>query len=118
MEQTLIEKALELRRAYRAAYAGAKRKGGSRPVSSGGYRNLRTRGGTGVNNIKIAKSRKADLILQALLSARTVREAALTIKVSEKTIYNYLHDPEFERLYNAQRADIIRGVANPTYATA
>ena len=60
----------------------------------------------------MGKSRKADNILQALLTHRTIREAAQTAKVSERVIYDYLADPAFESRYRAARDDIIRGVSN------
>ena len=60
----------------------------------------------------MGKSRKADNILQALLTHRTIREAAQASKVSERVIYDYLADPAFENRYRAARDDIIRGVCN------
>lgn len=56
--------------------------------------------------------RKADKILQALLTHRTIREAAKAAAISERTIYDYLADPDFEARYKAARDDIIRGVSN------
>jgi len=60
----------------------------------------------------MGKSRKADSILQALLSHRTIREAAQAARVSERVIYDYLNDPAFEARYKAARDDVIRGVSN------
>ena len=60
----------------------------------------------------MSKGRKADAILQALLAERTIREAAASAKVSERVIYDYLKDPDFEKRYKAARDDIIRGVSN------
>ena len=60
----------------------------------------------------MGKSRKADVILQALLAHRTIREAAAAAGVSERVIYDYLADPGFEERYKAARDDIIRGVSN------
>ena len=59
-----------------------------------------------------AMIRNADIILQALLTHRTIREAAQAAKVSERVIYDYLKDPVFESRYRAIRDDIIRGVSN------
>ena len=60
----------------------------------------------------VSKSRKADNILQALLAHRTIREAAAAAGVSERVVYDYLSDPDFEARYKASRDDIIRGVSN------
>jgi len=60
----------------------------------------------------MAKNQNEDIILQALLSTRTVTEAAKSANVSIRTIYNYLEDPAFEARYKAARGDIVRGVAN------
>jgi len=60
----------------------------------------------------MSRSRKADTILQALLSSRTIREAAQVAKASERVIYDYLADPAFDARYKAARDDIIRGVSN------
>ena len=58
------------------------------------------------------KGRKADALLQALLTHRTVKEAAQAARVSERVVYSYLSDPAFESRYKAARDDIIRGVSN------
>ena len=60
----------------------------------------------------MSRSRKADTILQALLTNRTIREAAAAAQVSERIVYSYLADPAFEARYKAARHDIIRGVSN------
>ena len=60
----------------------------------------------------MSRSRKADNILQALLTHRTVRKAAEAAHVSERVMYNYLSDPAFDARYKAARDDIIRGVSN------
>jgi len=60
----------------------------------------------------MSRSRKTDNILQALLTTRTIKEAAESARVSERVIYNYLSDPTFKSLYNAAREDIMRGVSN------
>ena len=60
----------------------------------------------------MAKDRKADALLQALLAHRTIREAAVAANVSERTVYNHLSDPAFEARYQAARDDVIRGISN------
>ena len=60
----------------------------------------------------MSKNRKADRILQALLTHRTIREAAVAAKVSERAVYDYLKDPDFDVRYKAARDDVIRGVSN------
>ncbi len=58
------------------------------------------------------KPRKADAILQALLSHRTIKEAATAAGVSERAVYDYLRDPAFSARYQETRDDVIRGVSN------
>jgi hypothetical protein len=58
------------------------------------------------------KKRTEDKILESLLLHKTIREAAVAAKVTERTIYDYLTKPEFEKRYQDARADIIRGVTN------
>lgn len=58
------------------------------------------------------KEKTADDILQALLTHRTIREAATAIDVSERTIYDYLKDAEFKSRYKAARDDLVSGVSN------
>jgi hypothetical protein len=60
----------------------------------------------------MSRNRKEDNILQALLTHRTIREAAEAARVSERVIYDYLNDPAFESRYKAARDDVIRGVSN------
>ena len=58
------------------------------------------------------KSSRADAILQALLTTRTIREAAASLKLSERTIYSYLEDPAFKARYKLAQADTTRGLLN------
>jgi response regulator of citrate/malate metabolism len=51
-----------------------------------------------------------DIILIALLSNYTIRNAAKETGISESTIKKYLSRPDFMRRYNEARADILRGV--------
>ena len=60
----------------------------------------------------MSRSRKTDSILQALLANHTIREAAAAAQVTERTIYEYLRDPDFKADYQTARDDIIRGTAN------
>jgi len=64
------------------------------------------------NGKQMSKNRNDDTILQALLSQRTVREAAEAANVSERTIYTRLADPAFRGAYNREQDDILRGVSN------
>ena len=58
------------------------------------------------------KGRRADAILQALLTCRTIREAAAAARATERTMYEYLSDPAFKARYQAARDDVVRGAAN------
>jgi len=55
---------------------------------------------------------KEELILSALLSCPTVREASSKCKVPESTIRDYLAKPEFLERYRAAKAEIVKGVSN------
>ena len=57
-------------------------------------------------------NRRADRILEALLSNKTIKAAAEAAKVSERVVYNYLNDPAFEIRYKNARSNIILGVSN------
>ena len=60
----------------------------------------------------MSKSSRADAILQALLTTRTIREAAASLKLSERTIYNHLEDPAFKARYQLAQSDLHRGAVN------
>jgi len=60
----------------------------------------------------MSKNRKADKILQALLSHRTHREAAKAAGVSERVLYDYLKDPDFSERLQAASDDILRGITS------
>ena len=60
----------------------------------------------------MSRSRKTDNILQALLTHHTIREAAVAAKVTERTVYDHLTDPDFKARYQAARDDVLRGAAN------
>jgi hypothetical protein len=55
---------------------------------------------------------KEELILSALLSCPTIREASAKCKVPERTITDYLAKPEFMERYKEAKADIVRGVSD------
>ena len=55
---------------------------------------------------------KEELILSALLSCPTIREASAQCKVPERTINDYLAKPEFMERYKAAKADIVKGAGN------
>jgi hypothetical protein len=57
------------------------------------------------------KNSKEELILSALLSCPTVREASSKCGVPESTIRDYLAKPEFMERYKAAKADIVKGVS-------
>lgn len=53
------------------------------------------------------KADKWQVVILALLSTRTREEAAARASVSIATVYNYLRDPDFIRLYEAEKAKLL-----------
>ena len=53
-----------------------------------------------------------EIIISALISHKTIREAAETCGISARTIYNKMRDAEFELLYQCARTDVLRGVVS------
>jgi hypothetical protein len=53
---------------------------------------------------------KHDAAIAALLSTRTVRDAAKKCKISEATLYRLLQLPEFKTKYRAARRDLVENV--------
>jgi len=49
-----------------------------------------------------------EVILSALLKHGTVKETAKAVGLSERTIYNRMHNTEFIGLYRSVKADIMR----------
>ncbi|EGO62587.1 hypothetical protein [Acetonema longum] len=60
----------------------------------------------------MSRNRREDTILQALITHRTIREAAQAARVTERTIYDYLSNPAFKARYQAVSDDVVRGAAN------
>ncbi|MDL2280832.1 hypothetical protein LJC10_03100 [Selenomonadales bacterium OttesenSCG-928-I06] len=58
------------------------------------------------------KERTEDKVLQALLTSRTIAEAAEAAQITERYIYKLLEQPDFNARFKAAREDIIRGIAN------
>lgn len=58
------------------------------------------------------RNSKEELILSALLSCPTVREASSKCKVPESTIRDYLAKPAFMERYKAAKAEIVKGVSD------
>lgn len=53
------------------------------------------------------KSAKSELVLNALLSYPTIREAAASVPVPESTVYRYLKHPDFKARYEAAKARMV-----------
>ena len=53
------------------------------------------------------KADKWQAVIGALLATRTRQEAAERAGVAISTIYNYLRDPEFIRLYNDEKSKLL-----------
>lgn len=57
-----------------------------------------------------------ELIIAALVSHRTIKDAAVSVGVTERTIYSRMRDAEFEQLYNCAKTDILRGTVSEVSA--
>lgn len=55
------------------------------------------------------KSVSDEQIIACLLNCATIREAAAIVGLSERAIYNRMQDRNFQALYKAAKADLIRG---------
>lgn len=53
-----------------------------------------------------------EIIISALVSHRTIKEAALSIGITERTVYTRMRDAEFEQAYKCARTDILRGTVS------
>lgn len=53
-----------------------------------------------------------EILIAALVTHRTIKEAALSCGISERTIYTKLRDAEFEQAYQCARTDILRGTVS------
>ena len=53
-----------------------------------------------------------EIIIAALVSHRTIKDAAVSVGVTERTIYSRMRDAEFEQLYNCAKTDILRGAVS------
>jgi hypothetical protein len=51
--------------------------------------------------------RRKEALIAALLTSATVRAAAQTANVNERTARNWLHEPSFRRAYRQARQDIL-----------
>lgn len=57
----------------------------------------------------MARAISDEEIIAALLSCRTIKEAAAACGLSERAIYDRMNGPDFTLLYQEARADIVRG---------
>ena len=53
------------------------------------------------------KNSKRELLLSALLTHATVREAAASVNIPETTAYNHLRDPEFNAEYRQRKRQAV-----------
>lgn len=58
------------------------------------------------------KNSKRELILTALLSNPTIREASTAIGVPEQTIYTWLRKPDFKQEYDERRRHLVDDASN------
>lgn len=56
----------------------------------------------------MAKTIPDEKIIAALLTTGTIKEAAAAVELSERTIYDRMNTGEFQILYEAARADLLR----------
>lgn len=49
-----------------------------------------------------------EMIISALLTAGTIKQAAAAVGLSERTVYDRMNTGEFQALYKAAKADLIR----------
>ena len=56
--------------------------------------------------------RKADKLINALITCRTLKQAAQAAGMSERSVHDYLNDPIFQERYRAAKDDVMRGVSN------
>lgn len=66
----------------------------------------------------MAKKTQVDdeLIISSLISHRTIKEAAASCGINERTVYNRMRDAKFELLYRCARTDILRGTVSEVSA--
>lgn len=50
-------------------------------------------------------------VLTALMNSKSIKEAAQKAGASERTVYNYLHDDEFIKVYNDAQESLVREAA-------
>ena len=53
-----------------------------------------------------------EILISALVSHRTIKEAAISCGISETTVYSKLRDAQFEQAYQCARTDILRGTVS------
>lgn len=56
----------------------------------------------------MANNAKTELLISALLTHPTIKEASDATGIPESTIYNYLKKPSFKEKYNKAKFDIIK----------
>lgn len=53
-----------------------------------------------------------EILISSLISHRTIKEAALAIGISERSIYSKMRDAEFEQAYQCARTDLLRATVS------
>lgn len=49
-----------------------------------------------------------EILIAALVTHRTIKEAALSCGISERTVYSKMRNAEFEQAYQCARTDLLR----------
>ena len=62
----------------------------------------------------MAKKTQVDdeIIIAALVTHRTIKEAAASCGITERTVYNRMRDAKFELLYKCARTDLLRATVS------
>lgn len=56
----------------------------------------------------MSKTISDEAIIASLINNGTIRAAALSLKISERTIYDRMSEGEFKALYKSAKADVVR----------
>ena len=60
----------------------------------------------------IIKNSKRELLLAALLTSPTIRQAAASVNVPERTVYAWLSEPDFKADYEKQKRQAVTEAAD------
>jgi len=64
------------------------------------------------NEVKLLKNSKSEILINALLIEPTIRNVAVSTKISESTIYEYLRKEDFVAELNRRRSELVSETKN------